>query len=88
MMERVMDNHDSRHATADANESMQTNLNSNEPTIFAAYGLIGAILLFGAAGYLLDQWLHSSPWLLLCGLATGLAVGFFGLLKAVKRRST
>ena len=79
---------DSRHDIAHANESMQQNLNSNEPTIFAAYGLIGAILLFGAAGYLLDQWLHSSPWLLLCGLATGLAVGFFGLLKAVKRRST
>jgi F0F1-type ATP synthase assembly protein I len=87
MMERVMDN-DSRRAIADANESMQRNLNSSETTIFAAYGLIGAILLFGATGYLLDRWLNSSPWLLLCGLATGLAVGFFGLLKAVGRRST
>ncbi len=79
---------DSRHVIAHANESMQNNLNSNEKTIFAAYGLLGAILLFGAAGYLLDRWLNSSPWLLLCGLAVGLAVGFFGLLNAVRRRST
>lgn len=79
---------DTRHAIADANESMQQNLNSNEPTIFAAYGLIGAMLLFGVAGYLLDRWLNSSPWLLLSGLAAGLAVGFFGLLNAVRGRST
>jgi F0F1-type ATP synthase assembly protein I len=75
------------HVTADANESMERNLISNESTIFVSYGLVGAILLFAAAGYLLDRWLDSSPWLLLGGLLTGLAVGFFGLLRAVRRRS-
>ena len=75
------------HVMADANESMERNLTRNESTIFASYGLVGAILFFAAAGYLLDRWLDSSPWLLLGGLLTGLAVGFFGLLRAVRRRS-
>ena len=75
------------HVIADANESMERNLTRNESTIFASYGLVGAILFFAAAGYLLDRWLDSSPWLLLGGLLTGVAVGFFGLLRAVRRRS-
>jgi F0F1-type ATP synthase assembly protein I len=75
------------HVMADANESMERNLTRNESTIFASYGLVGAILFFAAAGYLLDRWLDSSPWLLLGGLLTGVAVGFFGLLRAVRRRS-
>ena len=75
------------HVMADANESMERNLTRNESTIFASYGLVGTILFFAAAGYLLDRWLDSSPWLLLGGLLTGVAVGLFGLLRAVRRRS-
>ena len=75
------------HVMAGANESMERNLTRYESTIFASYGLVGAILFFAAAGYLLDRWLDSSPWLLLGGLLTGMAVGFFGLLRAVRRRS-
>ena len=80
-----MENKD--HVTAHANEAMETNLSRNESTIFASSGLVGAILLFGAAGYLLDRWLYTSPWLLLVGLLTAMAIGFFGLLRAVGRRS-
>ena len=58
----------------------------DESPMFASYGIIGAIVLFGAAGYLLDRWLDSAPWLLLVGLATGVAVGFFGLVSAVRQR--
>ncbi len=32
------------HVMADANESMERNLTRNESTIFASYGLVGAIL--------------------------------------------
>ena len=32
---------------SDANESMQENLERGEPVIFAAYGVIGALLLLG-----------------------------------------
>ena len=75
------------HVTADANEAMETNLIRSGSTIFASYGLVGAILLFGAAGYLLDRWLDTSPWLLLAGLLSAVAIGFFGLVRAVRRRS-
>ena len=54
--------------------------------MFASYGIIGAIMVFGTAGYLLDRWLDSAPWLLLVGLATGVAIGFFGLISAVRHR--
>ena len=53
---------------AGANRSMEEILTRNERSIFASYRLVGAILLFGAAGYLLDRWLITTPWLLLVGL--------------------
>ena len=71
---------------AGANESMERNLIRNESTIFASYGLVGAILLFGASGYVLDRWLDSNPWLLLCGLLSGVVIGSFRLVKAVRDR--
>jgi F0F1-type ATP synthase assembly protein I len=58
----------------------------DESPMFASYGIIGAILLFGAAGYALDRWLDSAPWLLLLGLASGVAVGFFGVIRSVRQR--
>ena len=73
---------------ADANESMEKNLTKNESIVFASYGLIGAILLFGTAGYLLDHWMNSSPWLLLLGLVTGVTIGFFGLFRVSRQRSS
>jgi F0F1-type ATP synthase assembly protein I len=77
---------DKNQSTAGANESMEKNLIRNESTIFASYALLGAILLFGTSGYVLDRWLDSSPWLLLSGLLTGLTIGFFGLVRAIRQR--
>jgi len=71
---------------AGANKSMEEILTRNERSIFASYRLVGAILFFGAAGYLLDRWLLTTPWLLIVGLLTGIAVGFLGLLRVVRRR--
>jgi ATP synthase protein I len=70
---------------ARANESMQRNLTRNESTILASYRLIGAILFLGGAGYMLDRWMGTAPWLLLSGLAIGITVGFFGLYRLVRR---
>lgn len=77
---------DRNQVIAGANESMEKNLIRNESTIFASYGLVGAILLFGASGYVLDRWLDSNPWLLLCGLLSGVVIGSFRLVKAVRDR--
>ena len=70
---------------AAANESLQENLDRGEPSIFAGYGVVGALLLFGGIGYLLDWWLGTLPWFLLAGLAIGLGLTLYGLLKATHR---
>ena len=56
------------------------------------YGLIGLgfeiaapVLLFLFAGYKLDGWLGSTPWLLLVGALIGMAVGFYSLYKRIAR---
>jgi len=51
----------------------------------ASYTLIGAILVLGGIGYVMDRWLGTSPWFLLGGLLVGLVVGFYELAKAVWR---
>jgi F0F1-type ATP synthase assembly protein I len=58
----------------------------NEQVFFASYGLIGAIALLGVLGYAADHWLHSAPWLLIAGLAAGIALGFYGLVRASRIR--
>jgi ATP synthase protein I len=35
-------------------------------------------------GYYADRWLGTSPWLMLVGLALGIAAGFVSLFRAVK----
>jgi F0F1-type ATP synthase assembly protein I len=69
----------------DANESLQTNLDRGEPVIFASYGIVGAILLLGGIGYLLDRWLGTVPWLFLAGVVIGLGAAFYAVLNAVRR---
>jgi len=56
------------------------------PAAAASYMLVGAILLLGAAGYGLDQWLGTRPWFLLGGLLLGVIVGFYELVKTTWRR--
>jgi ATP synthase protein I len=64
---------------------LQENIRRSGPAAAASYTLIGAILLFGGAGYALDRWLGTTPWLLLAGLLLGMVVGFYELAKAVWR---
>jgi ATP synthase protein I len=65
--------------TARSNESMQGNVSRSEPAIGVSYGLVGALIVFGGLGYLLDGWLDTTPWLLIVGLVTGLIMGLYGL---------
>jgi len=56
------------------------------PAAGAGYTLIGAIIGLGGAGYLLDGWLDTAPWLLVGGLFTGIVVGFYDLVKMTRVR--
>ena len=43
---------------------------------------IAAILVGAVAGYLLDQWLHTSPWIMLVMLLIGFAAGVLNVTRA------
>jgi F0F1-type ATP synthase assembly protein I len=62
---------------------MQKIFRESGPEAAASYSLIGAVLLLGGLGYLLDKYLNTRPWLLLAGLFLGIAVGFYELIKVV-----
>ena len=68
----------------DAVGSLQDNLDRSRPAMLASYGLIGAILIFGAAGWFADRYFGTSPWCLLAGLILGLAIGFYQLREGVR----
>jgi F0F1-type ATP synthase assembly protein I len=68
----------------DSVESMQSNLDRGAPTIVASYGLIGAIMLLGAAGWGADRYFATGPWCLLAGLIAGVGIGFYQLLRIVQ----
>ena len=76
---------DQESAHARSNRALQENLDGNAPRIMAAYGLVGAVLLFGAMGYALDRLIARPPWLLLAGLAVGIAVGGYEVITAARR---
>lgn len=71
--------------SARANRELQDNLDQNEPRIFASYGLIGAILVLGGAGFAIDRWAGTAPWMLLGGFAAGIFIGFLQLLRSVRQ---
>jgi F0F1-type ATP synthase assembly protein I len=77
-MNRHLPDHGS--PSAEANRALQENLDRNQTGIFASYALIGAIVLFGGAGFLIDRWAGTSPWFLLLGLGAGMLIGFLQLL--------
>jgi len=56
---------------------------------FASLGLeMGVAVAIGAgAGYLLDRWLGTKPWLLLVFLLLGIAAGFKGVIDAARKAS-
>lgn len=49
--------------------------------------LIGSLVGGGLIGYLLDRWLHTSPWLMLVFGLLGFIGGFRGVLQSLTQRS-
>ena len=43
--------------------------------------MIAPIVLFLFAGYMLDEWIGSSPWFLLGGALLGIVVSFYNLYR-------
>ena len=64
----------------------QETIRKSGPAAAASYTLIGAVLLLGAIGYLVDLKYSTSPWFLLGGLLLGVVVGFYELAKTVWKK--
>ena len=64
----------------------QDSASSAAPAAAAAYTLVGAIVLLGGVGYLVDRWLSTGPWGVFIGLLLGIAVGFYELIKSTWQR--
>ena len=62
---------------------LQENIRRAGPAASASYTLIGAVLLLGGLGFLIDDWQETSPWFLFVGLLFGIVVGFYELAKTV-----
>jgi F0F1-type ATP synthase assembly protein I len=69
----------------DSAKALQENVERAGPAAAASYTLVGGIILLGAIGYGLDAWQGTSPWFLLAGLALGIVVGFYELIKTTRQ---
>ncbi len=47
----------------------------------AAFSLFGAVVAGLIAGWLLDRWLGTAPWLLVLGIVLGAAAGFYEFIR-------
>jgi ATP synthase protein I len=56
-----------------------------QPYISAVWKLVGGAVFGVGAGYYLDRWLGTSPWIMV-GLSTaGISVGFYAFIKEMLR---
>jgi len=55
------------------------------PYLNIGYTLTGGIILFGYLGNLLDQKTGRAPLFLITGLFTGLALGFYNMIKVLNQ---
>jgi F0F1-type ATP synthase assembly protein I len=53
----------------------------------AVFSLVTAIVAFLLAGWLLDRWLKTGPWLLVGGIVFGAVVGFYQFIRMMSRVS-
>jgi ATP synthase protein I len=51
----------------------------------AAFSLFGAVVAGLIAGWLLDRWLGTAPWLLVAGIVLGAAAGFYEFVRAASK---
>ena len=67
-------------------KSLQDNASNAGAAAGASYTLVGGIIVLGGLGYMLDRWQGTGPWGLIIGLALGIIVGFYDLVKTAARR--
>lgn len=54
-----------------------------QPYISAVWKLVGGAVFGVLAGYFLDKWLGTSPWILIGLSCVGISAGFYGFIRAM-----
>ena len=62
-------------------KSLQENASNAGAVAGASYTLVGGIILLGGIGYAVDRWWGTAPWGLVIGLALGIVVGFYEIIR-------
>ena len=66
-------------------KSFQNVARQSGPAAAASYGLIASILIFTYFGWMIDRKIDSSPFAILIGVLLGMIVGFYNLIKVVRK---
>jgi ATP synthase protein I len=67
-------------------KSLQESATQAGPAMAASYTLVGAIIVLGGLGYVVDRWRGTAPWFLVTGLVVGVVIGFYELIKTAYRK--
>jgi len=71
-------------AMADEEDKQETNRKSGM-AYAAAFSLFASVVSGLIAGWLLDRWLGTAPWLLVAGIILGAAAGFYELIRITSK---
>ena len=69
---------------ADEEDKQETNRKSGM-AYAAAFSLFASVVSGLIAGWLLDRWLGTAPWLLVAGIILGAAAGFYELIRITSK---
>ena len=68
----------------DEEDKQETNRKSGM-AYAAAFSLFASVVSGLIAGWLLDRWLGTGPWLLVTGIVLGAAAGFYELIRITSK---
>ena len=66
-------------------KSFQNIAKQSGPAAAASYALIASILIFTYFGWIVDKKIDSSPFAILIGMLMGMIIGFYHLIKVVRK---
>jgi len=73
---------------ASETDSWQKGVRESSSLLGLGIQLAGSMLIYVLAGYFLDRWLDTDPWLLLTGSVVGMIAFLFQIVRVTRRLST
>ena len=68
---------------ASSGEDVATSYRKAGPYLDASWQLTGSVAVWTVAGWFLDKWLKTAPWMLVGGALLGIGLGFYLFFRAL-----